>query len=834
MDRELEFVIPHSPMFDNQPLPKLYCNCGFRYDNGMKRMIASPSVSGGLEHSLFDCIPLPLLITTGYIVYETQEAPPFCPAAADHNRMNRRILGTQNPNAVPLLRDAVSNDLCRAGRHPAPRARPKEGKRMTWLDVGNGWRNLFLLSSLLQAFSLGVLFAVHRFWMKQNRVAAFLAGAALTPFAQYLWMLLLAFLWPHAPKLLIIGVPPLLAGVYLLVLLIKTRGRWITLLKGGIATLRRIHLDRTAIISVCFALAMGILLLPVCVRTATSAISAQGDSGEYMGLALRYAETRETAGLFEKDDTQTDYRGHSHFPSLELYMAYGLLHTSDTYGYPYDKPAFTATGILIFYLLAAFIALCLRVTRGKLRWLMVALLLFNLIPNFVYSIGGATRDTWRILAVLLVVLALFDLRPAKGRRYTLSLLFAFAVGFTAMSAHVLCFVIVPFIVIAWVFAVFIETIVRRDPIRHTLPQSIGMALAAAGGLLVAFAGNLWCYFKWGAFSPWRVMTTYTDAPWFDTYMRLDYRLEETTTSLNFWNARYDIVMAHASPVGIWGIRIALIALVFGIGWILWKRRQAQPALAQPKPDLPVLTIALLTLCTLAPMTGLLDSPLYSFSGTFIKLTRYTLQWYFLACAMIAAVGAFVEDTWPSVLTWVQKKLPRRALPAWLGKLPAYLCVLLCVAWFAEGVKVTGYSASFYRCGRPWLTDSQYAQDTYITSHYGTLLRLAPLLEKDQNLIITRANYQYPLHSRALLLTANPVAPILNLPLEAIPDALAAQNIVAVVTEPGFWDDRLFAETTLNDYLCTLPPDQIVQEDNMRIYLTDAALAAKLHEAFPTP
>jgi|GEM_PF-6876390 len=67
MDRELEFVIPHSPMFDNQPLPKLYCNCGFQYDNGMKRMIASPSVSGGLEHSLFDCIPLPLLITTGYI-----------------------------------------------------------------------------------------------------------------------------------------------------------------------------------------------------------------------------------------------------------------------------------------------------------------------------------------------------------------------------------------------------------------------------------------------------------------------------------------------------------------------------------------------------------------------------------------------------------------------------------------------------------------------------------------------------------------------------------------------------------------------------------------------
>ena len=704
---------------------------------------------------------------------------------------------------------------------------------MTWLDIGNGWRNLFLLSSLVQAFSLGVLFAVHRFWMKDNRVAAFLTGVAVTPFAQYLWMLLMALLWPQAPRLVYIGVPPVLAGVYLLYRLFKTHRQWLSLLRSGVAALRRIRLDRAALISFCFALAMGILLMPICIRTATSAVGSLGDSGEYMGLALRYAEGRDTAGLFEKDDVQSDYRGHAHFPSLELYMAYGLMHTSDTYGYPYDKPAFTAIGILIFYLLSAFIALCLRLTRGKLRWLMVALLLFNLIPNFVYSIGGATRDAWRILAVLLLVLAVFDLRPAKGRRYALSLLFMFFVSFVTMSAHVVCFVIVPFIVAAWVAAVFAEALALRSHPGRTLLKSLGMALSAAGGVLLGFAGNLWCYLKWGEFSPWRVMYTYTNAPWFDTYMRMDYRLEETTSGINFWTARHDIVMAHASPVGIWGIRIALLTLVICIGWLIWKRRQKPTVLGQSKPDLSMLMIALLTVFTLAPMTGLLDSPLYSFSSTFIKLTRYTLQWYFLAAAMIAATGAYVEDKWPALLAWGQKRLPKLAFPVWFAKIPAYLCVILCVAWFAEGVKVTGYSASFFRCGRPWLTDEQYAQDNSITSHYATLLQFATLLDDDQNLIIARENYQYPLHSRAMMLTANPVAPLLNLSLEDVPAVLAEKNIVAVVSEPYFWDDRLFAETTLNEYLSTLPPGQIVEKDSMRIYIIDPALAAAFHAAFDT-
>ena len=86
---------------------------------------------------------------------------------------------------------------------------------MDWLSVGNGWRNLYLLSCAVQALALGVLFARRRWWVKENRGGAFLAGAAITPLVQYLWTLVLALLWPFAPKMVYIGVLPLAGAVYL-------------------------------------------------------------------------------------------------------------------------------------------------------------------------------------------------------------------------------------------------------------------------------------------------------------------------------------------------------------------------------------------------------------------------------------------------------------------------------------------------------------------------------------------------------------------------------------------------------------------------------------------
>ena len=71
---------------------------------------------------------------------------------------------------------------------------------MTWLDIGNGWRNIFLLSCALQAAALGIWFCLRGWFSPRHRAACFLTGVAATPLCQYLWMLLLALLWPQAPR----------------------------------------------------------------------------------------------------------------------------------------------------------------------------------------------------------------------------------------------------------------------------------------------------------------------------------------------------------------------------------------------------------------------------------------------------------------------------------------------------------------------------------------------------------------------------------------------------------------------------------------------------------
>ncbi len=733
-----------------------------------------------------------------------------------------------------------------------------------WLSVGNGWRNLYLLSTALQALSLGLFFGKHKLWVKRGGLGAFLAGAATTPLWQYLWMLALAFLWPHAPKLVYIGVLPALAGLYLLWLLLRhlkdVKSLWA---KSAQFVRRVLRLDKPALVSLCFALAMAVLLAPVCVRTATSAYPAQADSAEYMALGQRYCEHRDLGELLEKDDTTGHFRGNSHFPSMELYMAYGLMHTSGSYGYPNDKPMFAGLGMMFPFLLMAFAALLLQASGGRRRWVLLGLLLFNLIPNFVYSLSSAPRDTWRCLALLTAAVALWGLTPdGKLLKYLGKLLFVSLLCFTAMSAHVVGFVVLPFIVAAWVLTRWLGSLYARDRrAGRTLLRSAGLALGGAAGTLAAYAGNLWCYFKWGEMSPWRLMTTYTSAPWYAMYMQGEYKLEVTTTHLDFFKAYNDIVMAYATPLGIWGLRLALGGLLCVLVALVYRRvrgRKVAGALLREMPAgggpvtvavtdgesgaargsrvTAVLGASLLTLLTLAPMSGLLDTKLYSFSGSFLTMQRYTLQWFMFAAAAIVAVLAALEGEWPALLAWLGKRLAKPilwlkcrfpALATWARRAPAWLCALLCVLAFVQGTQESGYANSFYRYGRPMLTDPLMAQDASFTARYGLLLQLKDIVPDGEKILVTRPGYQYALHAKGYVLTSNPIVPLMNLSLAEVGPALEAIQVAALCTEPDFWDGRYFSRSTLSEYLSSLPPEQIVDDGAMRIYLVDKSLVGKL-------
>lgn len=739
-----------------------------------------------------------------------------------------------------------------------------------WLAVGNGWRNLYLLSCGVQALALGTFFASRRLWFTRGRFGAFLAGASLTPLVQYLWMLLLALFWPFAPKWVYIGVLPLAACLWLAWAVVRRAGRLRSLAARGWAWVQRLcRLDKPALASLCFALALGVLLAPIVVRITTSASSAQADSSEYMALGLRYCEDRNLTELMDKDDPTGHFRGNAHFPSLELHMAYGLMHAGDTVGYPYDKPLFTGVGLLSLYLLMAYAALLIRLTRGDKRWVLLGLMLFNLVPNLVYSLALAPRDTWRCLAIMVGALGLFGTTPAGGwKQYLGKLAFVTALCFTVMSAHVVNFVVLPFVVVAWVAYHWLTALYRRDgQAGRTLLRAAGLALGGAAGTVGAYAGNLWCYLKWGTMSPWRLMTTYTDAPWFTQYMQTEYKLDITTTHLNFWKARYDIVMAYATPIGIWGMRLALIGLLVALVALVLRRlrlRREVRALSGnlPRADGPVavfvaqspqeqsraarvsavLAAATLTLFTLAPMTGLLDTRLYSFSGSFLTMQRYTLQWYLFAAAAIVAVLAAAAEEWPMLLHWYARKGPRltsqlrnRAPKAafWARKAPALLCSFLCLYAFAYGTQESGYANSIYRYGRPMLSDEGMALDSGFRQRYDLLLQLQPLVGDTQKVLLTRPGYQYALRAKGYILTANSIVPLLNLPLAEVETALKAMGVAALCTEPDFWDERYYALSTLNEYLSSLPAAQIVDDGHMRVYLMDKSLIGKLKPAAET-
>ena len=743
---------------------------------------------------------------------------------------------------------------------------------MDWLSVGNGWRNLYLLSCAVQALALGVLFARRRWWVKENRGGAFLAGAAITPLVQYLWTLVLALLWPFAPKMVYIGVLPLAGAVYLAWVGLRSLASAKTLLAQRRAWLScALALDRPALIALCFTLALALLLAPIVIRMGTSTEAAQADAGEYMALGQRYCEDRDLSALLAKEDATGHFRGHSHFPSMELYMAYGLMHTGDAYGYPFDKPMLTGVGLLVLYLLCAYAALLIQVTRGQKRWILLGLMLFNLVPNLVYSLASAPRDTWRCLALLVAAVGLFALRPGGGvKRFWGKLAFITGLCFTVMSTHVVNFVVLPFLVVGWVLLCFLTALAKGDGrALRTALGAAGLALGGAAGTLLAYAGNLWCFAKWGQFSPWRLMTTYTTAPWYDLYMTGEYKLEITTRRLDFWQARYDIVMAYATPIGIWGMRLALLGLAVTLAVVItkWSRsrravhlvlktmphkgdgpvgvilREDEAQAARTARVTAVLGASLMALLTLAPMTGLLDTKLYSFSGSFLTMQRYTLQWYLFANGATVAVLAALEAEWGAALRWLGTRFGRVAAWArahspqagvWLRRVPAYLCAILCVLALWQGTKESGYANSIYRYGRPMLTDASMALDQSFKERYGLMRQVGDLAGADQKILITRVGYQYALRAKGYLLTSNAIVPLMNLPLAEVPAALARMNVAALCTEPAFWDERYYAKSTLSDYLNSLPPEQIVSDGHMRVYLLDASLVGKLHVAAEPP
>ena len=83
--------------------------------------------------------------------------------------------------------------------------------------------------------------------------------------------------------------------------------------------------------------------------------------------------------------------------------------------------------------------------------------------------------------------AAVSVRPDGGwKRYLWKLLFLTLLCFTVMSTHVVCFVVLPFLVAGWVLICWLEALNRRTgQAGRTLLRAVGLALGGAAGRIAA-------------------------------------------------------------------------------------------------------------------------------------------------------------------------------------------------------------------------------------------------------------------------------------------------------------------------------------------------------------
>ena len=190
----------------------------------------------------------------------------------------------------------------------------------------------------------------------------------------------------------------------------------------------------------------------------------------------------------------------------------------------------------------------------------------------------------------------------------------------------------------------------------------------------------------------------------------------------------------------------------------------------------------------------------------------------LANVMTCAALAALIDHWPG---WISRV--KRLNAPWLKTVPAWLCACVCLLAKVTGTNQTGYTNTLYRYTRDVVESENILLDNSFQKRYGVLTDVAQQVPEDQKILITRVGYQYALRGRGYVLLTNPIVPVLNLPLEEVGPALAEMNAAMIATEPVFWDSRYFPLSTLHTYLQTLPEEQIVETEEMRLYLLDPSL-----------
>ena len=240
---------------------------------------------------------------------------------------------------------------------------------MTWLDIGNGWRNLFLLLRASGGGAGPLVLPAGLVPAPGIRWPAFSRALAATPCAVSVDAAAGAGGGPRPQG----GSYRCAAGagggrpagwgssrLTRLRAFLRVGAPAHAMPHSGCGPLRMDRATAAAWLRLAWSFCLRRCACATCPAWRACAGATRANTWPWPNATVRTA-TWETSW---KDDTTGHFRGHNHFPSLELYMSYGLFHTGGQVGYPNDKAVFTGLGLNTFYVAAAYLALLIVACQG--------------------------------------------------------------------------------------------------------------------------------------------------------------------------------------------------------------------------------------------------------------------------------------------------------------------------------------------------------------------------------------------------------------------------------------------------------------------------------------
>lgn len=668
---------------------------------------------------------------------------------------------------------------------------------ITWSHLSAVWTIVYLWSSCIVSIGLGVL-CVRFECLGRNTVSRFLLGASTAPFAQFIYTMLAFAVIPGVYIYIYIVPLPALASGYLLYEIIHRRAfqRAYRRFCGFMLLKSFPRIPVTTIITALFLA----LLIPLAFRFASTNELLSSDNAQYAGHAISIAKARSLTPIFDYYASEGHFSPDNHFPSFQFWESYALLHTPSGFGYPFDKPLFTAQALICVWLFLGFIGILSDFfAKQKRAWIALGAFGFFCIPYMASDFFYNQRECFRFLSYLLLLGALVNM-PAKDggikrtrRLFIKKFICVGLFSFCASSSHILGAVVVPLLCAAWLL-----WRLCMQPCKATAKDALLTCIFAAGGFVLALMPNIVSLLQVGRFSAYRAMLESPSAPWYDSYIELS-RQSINAAPNNIMEKLERTMFARSSPLAYIALGAVILFSFYFVVLHIKRKINGSKGAAMPESFSVCLLLVFVVLAQWIPFTGLLDNPLlYDFSKGFYAVPRYGTHWFLFATILIVNIISILADV-------LLRKAQCKAMLSFL------LCAALCLPAIHQANRV------FLQNALSLLKDT-LPGDTKFTEKYSLIIKTHQEIARyGGKFLITAQGLNYPLGGEGWLLQSKPFIPLMNATASQAKYELDKLDVAVIVAAPGTFDEGYLALSGLAEYLHSLPSNKKIESDAYIFY-----------------